>query len=90
MSTKHSPRHQSTDPRDSYIMVGVDQEGAHHIYRTRDETVHVIKNGQRTYRQELDGRSVNAWITFVSERRGWKYRDLHIDMADFASSRINR
>ena len=89
MIAKTSNGNQSTDPRDAYIMIGVDEEGAHHIYRTRDETVHVIRDGKRTYRQELHGRSVNQWINYVRGKRGWKYRDLFVDLGDFANSRIN-
>lgn len=90
MSTKHSPTQETTGVRDAYILVGVDNENCHHLYRTKDETVLVVRDGRVTYRYDLDGRSVNDWIRYVRQKRGWKYRDLHINMADFANSRINR
>ena len=88
MSTNVRSSDKRTDPRDSYIQIGVDQEGAHHLYRTEDETVHVIRDGQRTYRQDLDGRSINEWINYVRGKRGWKHRDLFVDLSDFATSRV--
>ena len=91
MIAKQSNSEKRTDPRDAYIQIGVDSEGAHHIYRTRDETVHVIRDGQRSYRIDLLKRrkTVNDWIRHVSCKRGWKYRDLYVDLGDFADSRIN-
>ena len=92
MSTKHSPSQKRTDPRDAYIQIGVDNENCHHLYRTKDETVLVVRDGKLTYRYDLleKGKTVNDWIRYVRQKRGWKFRDLHIDMADFAADRIRR
>ena len=92
MSTKAHTGQESTDPRDAYIMIGVDDEtGAHHLYRTKDEQILVVEDGQLTHRFDLVKRrsNVNEYIRHVSEVRGWRFRDLYVDMADFADSRIN-
>ena len=75
---------QTTDPRDDYIPVGVDEEGAHHVYRTTDESVHVIENGGRTQRENLEavGQTINAWIDYVAHERGWESQQLFKTMAD--------
>jgi hypothetical protein len=32
-----------TDPRPAYIELGDDTDGASHVYRTTDETIHVVQ-----------------------------------------------
>ncbi|AGB17397.1 hypothetical protein Halru_2826 [Halovivax ruber XH-70] len=62
----------SSDPRADYIHVGIDSEGAFHCYRTTDETVHVIEDGEVTYRYDLTSdRSINTWLDYVAHKRGW-------------------
>jgi len=81
MSTTHSQTDNSTDPRDDYIHIGVDQEGASHCYRTTDESIFAIDNGEVIHHFDLDGRSVNTYIDHVAEARGWQSRQLYKGMA---------
>lgn len=67
----------STDPRPNYIEIGEDNEGAHHCYATRDETIHVIQDGERTHVEVLNGRPVDDWIQYVKARRGWRTQRLY-------------
>ncbi|WP_222913543.1 hypothetical protein [Natrinema sp. SYSU A 869] len=62
---------QSTGPREDYIPIGTDTEGAHHVYRTTDESVHVIGDGERTVRYDLEGlhKSIDDWIDYIDARR---------------------
>lgn len=63
-----------TDVRPTYIVLVTDADGADHIYRTDDETVHVVTDAGRDRVEQLGARSVDEWITFVDERRGWRHR----------------
>lgn len=69
-------KEESTDPRPDYILVGRDRSGADHLYRTTDETIIVIADAQRTHVQPLWGRSVDDWLQYVDDRRGWGYQRL--------------
>jgi hypothetical protein len=61
-----------TDPRPTYIRLGVDTEHASHVYRTTDETIHVVDaDGNREHVEALDGRSVHEWMDYVRTERGW-------------------
>jgi len=76
---------QTTDPRADYISVGIDNEGAHHVYRTTDESVHVIENGERTVRYDLEDveKTIDDWIDYIIDRRGgFEVQYLFKTMAD--------
>ena len=76
---------QTTDPRANYISVGIDNEGAHHVYRTTDESVHVIENGERTFRYDLKDveKTIDDWIDYIADRRGgFEVQYLFKTMAD--------
>ncbi|MFD1564419.1 hypothetical protein ACFR99_12765 [Haloarchaeobius amylolyticus] len=76
---------QTTDPRANYISVGIDNEGAYHVYRTTDESVHVIENGERTVRYDLEDveKTIDDWIDYIADRRGgFKVQYLFKTMAD--------
>jgi hypothetical protein len=60
-----------------YDIVGVDSEGATHIFRAFDETVHVVDaDGEREYRFELEeiGITVDQYSEHVANKRGWGER----------------
>lgn len=57
--------------RPAYILVGTDREGAQHVYRTTDETVHVIQNGERELVQSVQAHGIEAWLAYVADERGW-------------------
>lgn len=73
-----------SDPRPNYILIGIDAESAHHVYRTIDETVHVIHNTERTYRYDLEAleQTINDWIDYVATRRGFATQHLYTTLAD--------
>jgi hypothetical protein len=73
-----------TDPRPDYILVGVDTDDAHHVYRTSDESVHVIHSTGRTYRYNLEAldQTINDWIDYVATRRGFTTQHLYTSLAD--------
>ena len=66
-----------TDPRPAYIELGDDTHGAFHGYRTTDETIHVVQDGERVQKFVLNGRSVDDYVNFVRddvEGREWENR----------------
>lgn len=71
-----------TDPRPAYIPLGVDALGESHVYRTTDETVFVIDDSALSHREALDGRSVDSWMAYVSDRRGWTSRRYYATLGD--------
>ena len=96
MSTQRPQRHDSiasdrgTDPRPNYIDTGTDTDGADHIYRTIDETVHVITpSGDREHVEALDGRSIHEWMTFVATKRGWSRQLLVESFGEFLDQATN-
>lgn len=63
--------------RPAYILLGRDTAGASHVYRTTDETIHVVQDGERVQKFVLDGRSVDDYVTFVRDDvddREWETR----------------
>ncbi|MDG5761830.1 hypothetical protein QA600_21130 [Natronococcus sp. A-GB1] len=79
-----------TDLRPDYILVGIDTEGAHHVYRTTDETVHVIDGPERTYRYDLEAleQTIDDWINYVTTRRGFPTQHLYTGLADALADAI--
>jgi hypothetical protein len=74
-----------TDPRPAYIKLGDDTDGASHVYRTTDETIHVVQNGQRIQKFVLNGRSVDGYVKFVRDEvdgREWENRRYIADDED--------
>ncbi|WP_222914186.1 hypothetical protein [Natrinema sp. SYSU A 869] len=73
-----------TDHRPDYILVGIDTEDAHHVYRTTDETVYVIHNAERTYRYDLEAvdQCINDWIEYVKTERGFTSQHLYSSLTN--------
>ena len=71
MTHYDSAADRSTDPRPDYVILGTDGAGAHHVYRTRDETVHVVRDDTREHVEQLGDRPVEEWMAFVGDRRDW-------------------
>ncbi|ELZ96638.1 hypothetical protein [Haloferax sulfurifontis] len=66
-----------TDLRPAYIELGDDTDGASHVYRTTDESIHVVQNGERIQKFVLNGRSVDDYVKFVRDEvdgREWENR----------------
>ncbi|ELY62046.1 hypothetical protein [Natronococcus jeotgali] len=73
-----------TDHRPHYILIGIDTEDAHHVYRTTDETVHVISDSERTHRYDLNtvDRRINDWIEYVKVKRGFESQHLYSSLTN--------
>lgn len=74
-----------TDPRPAYIELGDDTDGASHVYRTTDETIHVVQDGERVQRFSLGTRTVDDYVKFVRddvEGREWENRRYIADDED--------
>ena len=64
-----------SDPRADYIPLGRDGQGAYHVFRTIDETVHVVNDVEREHVEQLArGSKIDVWMEFVATRRGWDDR----------------
>ena len=66
--------HRRGDARDNYVPLGIDEHGRAHVYRTLDETIHVIADDERVHREDVTHRSVDEWMAFVEGRVGWADR----------------
>lgn len=63
----------SNDPRDDYILLGIDAEGSHHVYRTYAEEVVVVEGTERVWCEDVAGVSVDEWMSHIADVRGWDY-----------------
>lgn len=88
MSTKRRSSERSTAVRPNYVHLGTDAEGRHHTYRTSDESVLVVRDGQRIHREVLGPRSVDDWMAFVDERIGWDRRDYGVALSELVERAI--
>jgi len=68
-NTPHSESRSGYRP--TYIWLGKDNAGADHVYRTSDETIHVIDGTRRSHREPLGDRRVEEWLDYVDQQRGW-------------------
>ncbi|EMA31254.1 MULTISPECIES: hypothetical protein [Haloarcula] len=55
-----------TDPHPAYIKLGDDTDGASHVYRTNDETIHAVQDCERVQKFVLNGRSVDDYVKFAA------------------------
>lgn len=73
------------DPRPDYIELGDDSDGASHVYRTTDETIHVVQDGKRIQKFVLDTCTVDDYVKFVRDEvdeREWENRRYVADDED--------
>jgi hypothetical protein len=66
-----------TDPGPTYILLGRDTDGASHVYRTMDEWVYAILDGERVQRFALVACTVDDYVKFVRDEMDdpdWKNR----------------
>ena len=69
--------------RPKYINLGTDGDGATHTYRTTDETVHAVAaDGTREHVEQLAGASVDDWMAFVADKRGWADRQYGVGLVE--------
>jgi hypothetical protein len=61
--------------RPTYIVLGVDERGASHVYDTDTETVHIVHDdGSRGRRVIGEGQTVDEWMDAVADGWGWANR----------------
>jgi len=63
-----------TDPRPDYIPLGVDADGAHHVWDRTTDTIHIVHDDGSRGRRLLGGNSVDDWMDAVADARGWATR----------------
>jgi hypothetical protein len=71
--------------RPTYIRLGEDTDGAFHVYRTTNETIHVVQDGERVQRFALGARTVDDYVKFVRDEvdgRDWENRRYIADDED--------
>lgn len=63
-----------TDPRQRNILLGIDADGAHHVYQTRLERVVVVDPdaGEIVHVQDLGEKDVDDWMRHVENDREWE------------------
>lgn len=89
-SRKTDPTTDRTDPRPNYIHLGVDTDHSSHVYRTTDETVHVVDaHGAREHRESLGSRSVHDWMDYVATKRGWTTQYMVDSFGDFLAASLD-
>jgi len=57
--------------RPHHIFLGVDERGAHHIYQTTTETIHIVHDDGSRGRRLLDGGDVDDYMDAVADAHGW-------------------
>ena len=77
--------HNRNGVRPAYIRLGENTDGASHVYRTTDETIHVVQDGERVEKFVLGSRSVDDYVKFVRDEvdgREWENRRYIADDED--------
>jgi hypothetical protein len=74
--------HESTDPRPNHIPLGVDAQGASHVYDTVTETVHIVHEDGSRGRRCLGDHSVEDWMDAVGDAQGWASKRYGVPLAD--------
>jgi hypothetical protein len=64
----------NTDPRPDYIPLGVDGDGAHHVWDRRTDTIHIVHDDGSRGRRLLGDHSVDDWMAAVDDAQGWTSR----------------
>lgn len=81
----------TTQIRPAHIVLGVDDDGATHHYRTTDETIHVIgRDGGREHVERLGHQSVDAWMQYVERKCGWSTQQYYRDTGNMVRSLAGR
>lgn len=74
--TNYDTTQEKGSVRPKYIPLGVDELGNHHVYRTDDETIHVVNDGQRHHVETLlHPWNVDEWMKHVDDKYGWADRE---------------
>lgn len=91
MATNVSRAEKRTDRsrvRPDYIFLGVDARGAHQIYDTTTETVHIIHDDGSRGRRLLDAGDVDDYMAAVRDAHGWEREHYGVLLVDELARRV--
>lgn len=75
--------------RPKYLPLGTDGEDASHTYRTTDDTVIVVADGEREIQRQLDGEiDVDDWMEFVTAQRGWERKQYGVGLVEMLTDAL--
>jgi hypothetical protein len=75
--------------RPRWLYCGTDETGTDHVYNTVTGTVvAVAPDGDREYVAELTESTVDEWMAFVAQKRGWADRRLYERFSDALADRV--
>jgi len=77
--------------RPRWLFCGTDTTGTDHVSNT--VTGHVVAvgpDGEREHVAELTEATIDEWMAFVAEKRGWATRRLYESFGDALAARVGR
>jgi hypothetical protein len=76
--------------RPQWLFCGTDETGTDHVYNTvTDSVVAVAPDGHREHVADLSEASIDEWMAFVAEKRGWNDRHLFKTFGDALAARVS-
>lgn len=88
-TTNLSPQKRTgTEYRPTYIRVGVDERGAHHLWDRETNTVHIILPDGGRERKLLDAGDIHEYCDAVGDVHGWQSRRLYRTLAGSVGDRV--
>ncbi|SEO75122.1 hypothetical protein SAMN05216388_101835 [Halorientalis persicus] len=77
--------------RPQWLFCGTDKTGTDHVYNTvTDSVVAVAPDGHREHVADLSEASIDEWMAFVAQKRGWADRRLFETFGDALAARVSR
>jgi hypothetical protein len=65
-----------------YILLGVDETGAHHVADYETSTVHIVHADGSRGRRLLDAGDTDDYMDAVERARGWRRREYGVGLVD--------
>jgi hypothetical protein len=76
--------------RPRWLYCGMDATGTDHVYNTVTRSVvAVAPDGDREHVADLAEASIDEWMSFVAQKRGWADRRLYESFGDALAERVN-
>jgi hypothetical protein len=70
MTTTNQTTEKASPIQRNYVTLGTDKDGASHVYRTIDETIFVVQDGEITHRIDVGDRLVEGFVDDLGRRFG--------------------
>ena len=81
---------ENTSVRPRWLFCGTDATGTDHVYNTvTGFVVAVAPDGDREHVAELVDASIDEWMAFVAQKRGWADRRLYEHFGDALANRVS-